>query len=57
MADDRAFVIHCARVFLAEAARRRRGRVNRDFYWSLFAAAQDARRKAAAMERQGVLFA
>lgn len=57
MADDRAFVIHCARVFLAEAARRRRGRVNRDFYGSLFAAAQDARREAAAMERQGVLFA
>jgi hypothetical protein len=56
---DRAFAIHYARVMLAEASRRRRGRVNRNFYWTLFADAQRARREAAAMRDvvQGELFA
>lgn len=47
--SDRALLIHYARVMLAEASRRRHGRVNRDFYWTLFAAAQRSRRKAAAL--------
>lgn len=41
---DRAFSIHLARVYLAEAARRRHSRVNRFFYWSLISSAQRARR-------------
>ena len=49
MLDDRAFAIHCARVYLAEAGRRRHSWVNRDFYWSLFAWAQQARREAAVL--------
>lgn len=49
MADDRAFAIYYARVMLAECAHRRRSWVNRDFYWSLFADAQRARREAAAL--------
>lgn len=57
---DREFQIHVARVHLAECARRRRHWPSRDFYWSLFAWAQDARRRAAAISRepqQGGLFA
>lgn len=56
---DRAFAIHYARVMLAEASRRRHGRVNRNFYWALLADAQRARREAAAMRDvvQGELFA
>jgi hypothetical protein len=56
---DRAFLLHVARVHLAECARRRTGRVNRDFYWSLFAWAQNARRRAAALREptQSGLFA
>lgn len=57
--SDRAFLIHYARVMLAEASHRRHGRVNRNFYWTLFADAQRARREAAAMRDvvQGELFA
>ena len=57
--NERAFAIHYARVMLAEASRRRYGRVNRNFYWTLFAAAQRARREAAAMRDvvQGEMFA
>lgn len=55
----REFAIHYARVMLAEASRRRHGRVNRNFYWTLFAAAQRSRREAAAMRDvvQGEMFA
>ena len=44
----RAFALHYARVMLAECSRRR-GHVNRDFYWSLFASAQRSRREASVM--------
>ena len=55
---DRAFLIHYARVMLAEASRRRHGHINRDFYWTLVSAAQRARREAsAASDPQGALFA
>lgn len=56
--DDRAFRIHFARVHLAECRARRHSRVNRDFYWFLFASAQAARREAASVRepRQGGLF-
>jgi hypothetical protein len=50
--DDRQFQIHVARVHLAECARRRQHWPSRDFYWSLFAWAQKARRQAAAMPRE-----
>lgn len=55
----REFAIHYARVMLAEASRRRHGRVNRNFYWTLFADVQRARREAAAMRDvvQGEMFA
>ena len=43
---EREFAIYYARVMLAEASRRRHGRVNRDFYWTLIAAAQRSRREA-----------
>jgi hypothetical protein len=49
MLDDRAFAIHCARVYLTEAARRRHSRANRNFYWTLLAWAANQRRKAAAL--------
>ena len=45
----RQFAIHYARVMLAEASRPRHGLVNRDFYWTLFSAAQRSRREAADM--------
>lgn len=55
---DRAFAIHCARVFLAEASRRRHSHVNRDFYWTLIGWAQQRRREAASIrEPQGDFFA
>ncbi len=57
--DDRAFRIFFARVMLNECRARRHSRVNRDFYWSLFASAQKARRLAASMRAtpvQGGLF-
>lgn len=47
--STREFAIHYAHVMLAEASRRRSGRVNRDFYWTLIAAAQRSRREAASM--------
>lgn len=66
--SDRAFRLHCARVYLAECSRRRHGpvvgerrhNVNGDFYWTLFGWAQRQRREAAAISRdpvQGGLFA
>lgn len=57
--SPRAFALHYARVMLAECSRRRRGSVNRDFYWSLFAAAQRSRREAAVTReiQQGEMFA
>lgn len=54
---DRAFAIHYARAMLAECARRRRSSVNRDFYWHLFASAQQSRREAAATLYQAEMFA
>ena len=57
MLDDRAFAVHCARVFLSEAARRRHSYVNRNFYWTLIKQAQQARREATAMIQQAQLFA
>lgn len=56
--DDRAFMIHAAKVHLRECQLRRHSRVNRNFYWSLFAWAQRCRREAAdARPPQGELFA
>lgn len=57
--SPRAFALHYARVMLAECSRRRRGSVNRDFYWSLFASAQCSRREAAALREihQAEMFA
>jgi len=49
MNADRAFAIHCARVYLAEAARRRRDPVSRNFYWTLLAWAANCRRDATAL--------
>jgi len=59
IADDRAFAIHCARVMLAEASRRRHSFVNRNYYWTLIAFAQEQRRHAASLRvvEQGALFA
>lgn len=56
--DERAFRIHMARVQLNECRARRHSWVNRHFYWSMFAYAQDCRRAAAAIRqpRQGGLF-
>lgn len=48
----RASFIHSARVFLAEAAHRRRSHVNRDFYWVLLGMAARARLQAAAASRE-----
>lgn len=49
MTRDRAFLIHFARIHLNECRARRHHPANRDFYWTLFASAQRARRQAAAM--------
>jgi len=56
---DRAFRIHCARVYLAEAARRRHNPVSQSLYWRLLSWATDSRKRAAAMREpmQGGLFA
>jgi len=45
---DRTFLIHFARVHLNECRARRHHPANRNFYWTLFASAQKARRQAAA---------
>lgn len=56
--NDREFAIHCARVYLDEASRRRHAHASRNFYWTLIAWAQERRRAAASMvEPQGDLFA
>ena len=57
--SPRAFALHYARVMLAECSRRRRGSVNRDFYWHLFASAQRSRREASDMSeiQQAEMFA
>lgn len=56
--DDRAFLIHTAKVHLRECQLRRHSEVNRNFYWGLFAWAQRCRRDAAAARSpQGELFA
>lgn len=47
--DGRAFRIHFARVHLNECRARRHHPANRNFYWTLFASAQKARREAEAM--------
>ena len=49
--NDRTFQLHLARVFLAEASRRRHNWVSRFQYWHLFDWAQAARRRAAALSR------
>jgi hypothetical protein len=56
MPDDRDFALHCARVYLVEAARRRNDPVSRRFYWTLLAWASDQRRKVAALPKQRELF-
>lgn len=48
--------LHVARALLGECAKRRHSRVDRNFYWTLFAWAQDARRRAATTQRQLGLF-
>lgn len=58
--DARAFHIRVARVHLSECRARRNSRVNRDFYWRLFAWAQHSRQLAAGVQAepvQGGLFA
>jgi hypothetical protein len=42
---ERAFQLHCARVYLAEAGRRRRHPQNKDFYWTLMGMVADCRRR------------
>jgi len=49
---DRETDMLCARVYLLEAARRRRHPVNRDFYWQLLQWAGNARRRAANISPQ-----
>lgn len=53
----RAHCLHVARVYLHESASRRSDPVNRNFHWTLFAWAQNARRRAMAAPGQGELFA
>lgn len=55
---ERAFLIHAARVYLSEFRARRSSNVNRHFIWTLFHAAQRARRQAQAIKPiiQGELF-
>lgn len=45
-AEDRALLIHAARVYLAEFRKRRDSHVNRNFIWTLFDGAQRSRRDA-----------
>ncbi|WP_156804283.1 hypothetical protein [Rhodanobacter fulvus] len=56
---DRQLQLHCARVYLAEAGRRRHHPQNKDFYWTLMGMVAGCRRKAAAMREpsQAELFA
>lgn len=57
--NEREFLIHLAKVHLAECARRRRVASWRDFYWTVFGWAQNARRRAAqqiTQPAQGELF-
>jgi len=55
---EMAFQIHLAKVHLNECRARRHHPANRNFYWVLFAWAQAARRRAAALRApaQGGLF-
>lgn len=55
---DRSFELHLAKVYLAEASRRRHDWVSRFQYWHLFGWAQEARKRAAALRQavQGDLF-
>lgn len=48
--------LHVARVLLAECAKRRHSRVDRNFYFVLFGWAQNARRRYATTQRQLGLF-
>lgn len=49
--------LHAARVYLAEAARRRNSEVDRKFYWTLLSWARHARLQAAGCPYQTELFA
>lgn len=42
---DRQLQLHCARVYLAEAGRRRHHPQNKDFYWTLMGMVADCRRR------------
>lgn len=57
MADDRDFAVYCARVYLAEAARRRNNPVSQSLYWRLLAWAACERQKIAALPKQREMFA
>lgn len=48
--------LHTARVLLGECAKRRHSKVDRNFYFVLFAWAQNARRRYATTQRQLGLF-
>lgn len=56
--QNRDALVRVAKVHLTECRARRRSHVNRDFYWRLFAWAQNARRRAMASREpmQGGLF-
>lgn len=49
-AERRAFLIYYAKVMLRESGARRASPVNNPFHWTLFDAAQRARREAAAID-------
>lgn len=46
---ERQFLIHLARVLLADCRTRRHWPASRDFYWQQFDRAQTSRQRAAAM--------
>lgn len=48
--------LHVANALLGECAKRRHSKVDRNFYWTLFAWAQNARRRYATTQRQLGLF-
>lgn len=48
--------LHVAHALLGECAKRRHSAVNRNFYWTLFGWAQNARRRYATTQRQLGLF-
>lgn len=55
--SDREFLIHLAKVHLAECSRRRRVDSWSNFYWVVFGWAQNARRRASQSQpAQGELF-